>query len=119
MIEVSYNVHLRNAAEPIVMTGLQVGRFALRATRGGKALGRPLRAYAIDHVPTGRMMCDFTHYDDALAFADDISRFASSDPIGPSVVELTHQLGLLICRWMVACLAADKYAPFRDFTAWP
>lgn len=119
MIEVSYSVHLRNAAEPIVMTGMQVGRFALRNTRGGIALGRPLRAYAIDHVLTGRMMCDLTHYDHALAFADDISRFASSDPIGPSVVALTHQLGPLIIRWMVACLAADNYAPFRDFTAWP
>ena len=119
MIEVSYSVHLRNAAEPIVMTGLQVGRFALRDTRGGKTLGRPVRAYAVDHVPTGKMMCDFTRYDHALAFADDISRFALHDPVGPSATELIHQLGPLIVRWLTACLAADNYAPFRDFTAWP
>jgi hypothetical protein len=103
--------------------GLQIGRFAVRLNFvGGVNRKRDpggnthaVRAYAVDHVPSGLLVADFDAFDKAVAFADDISRFSAHDPSSSSHVALVNELGPDIVRWTRDCIEADRAIPYRTW----
>lgn len=100
--------------------GMRVGRFAVRVALADtvvfahdRSWSRPHRAFAVDHVGTGCAMGDFTRFDDALALADDISRFSRRDPSSRDPSRAAEQVGGLVVEWLRDCVSADRVTPYR------
>jgi hypothetical protein len=100
-----------------LVRGFQIGRFAVRAIVPGTifrardgSLGYP-RAFTVDHIETGASVAHFSMFGDAFAFADEISRFALSDPDARDVNALIAQLGRRICEWADICRGGDTFIP--------
>lgn len=105
-----------------VVVGVQVGRFAIRCTDPNEPcilpdgasgiLGNP---YAVDHMASGAGLGDFETWADAVAIADDVSRFSERDPDGKTPTELIEQLGPVMFAWLHHCARVRVPIPFRTW----
>jgi len=108
-----------------LVRGTQVGRFAVRQydarERHGYGADDPsrffsLRAWAVDHIPSGLCVCDADTAEDAAKIADDLSRFSAQDPDATTVEALTAQLGPRLIAWVDALLDDGKQP--LDYREW-
>lgn len=125
--DVRYRVRIRLAPwmdwQGLAVAGMRVGRFAVRmkyafgtvVTDSGRQ--RECRSFVVDHINAGASVGDFATFEDALAFADDISRFAQHDPSSSDHNRLLAQLGPDIQSWVTACRVAGNHIPFRQWRA--
>jgi hypothetical protein len=119
--DVRYRIRLTsNDREPV--TGMRVGRFAVRMCRVGErvgtshdGIGRLLRAFGVDHIASGLGIADFSTFADALALADDLSRFSRRDPSSRDPWRAVELIGSALVPWLRACVAADRAVPYRDW----
>lgn len=104
------------------VVGLQVGRFAVRSRLPGERLiargrHRAAQAFIVNHIPSGVYFADFDTFDEALGFADDVSRFSENDPSADHPSKIVAQLGQRITEWVIATGSLRRYAPFRTWLA--
>jgi hypothetical protein len=96
--------------------GMRVGRFAVRMKLAGTVVQlRDARLFIVDHTNTGCALADFTSFDHALAFADDVSRYSSRDAATRDPAKLPDQLGLALVQWCTLCAEHGRYVPFRQW----
>lgn len=102
------------------VTGMRVGRFAIRMCRPGETVGRRdrgnerlLRAFSVDHIASGLGIADFSSFADALALADDLSRFSQRDPSSRDPWRTCELIGPALVPWLRSCLEADHVTPYR------
>lgn len=104
-----------------VVRGFQIGRFAVRCrstdvdfVKGSDGSGDRCRDFIVDHIGTGAAVVDLSRFDDAIAFADDMSRFADPDPDASGPIALRRQIGPVLCGWAETCRERDTFIPLRD-----
>jgi hypothetical protein len=101
---------------------MQVGRFAVRM-RGAKHLiadhaggsVREARTFVVDHINTGICMGDFGCFADAVAYADDVSRFCVRDAASHDYECAAAQMGDDILDWTQDQQALGRFVPFRQW----
>jgi hypothetical protein len=120
--DVRYRIRLNSGARACEsVAGMRVGRFALRRCRVGETVGRPgrparvLRAFGVDHIASGMGIADFSEFVDALALADDLSRFSRRDPSSRDPWRTIELIGPALMPWLRACLGADHVTPYRQW----
>ena len=122
MNEIVYMSRYHNRADRSIV-GTQVGRFAVRAAlprESRHALGGgecPVLPFIVDHIPSGVGVADFDTYEDALRFADEISRACPIDPDTADPWRLRGQLGPDVLAWIDNCELTGTVIRFRDFIA--
>lgn len=103
--------------------GTQIGRFAVRTSRGEHAWGWDngnyvaSRDFKVDHVPSGIGVCSVETYADAVAFADDLSRFCPVDVDATTIERFAEQIGPDINAWIDVIAETGKHTPYRDWLA--
>lgn len=101
--------------------GHQIGYFAVRELaldERGFGHGATNLPYVIDHIPTGIVLADWPDRVGAWALADEVSRFALHDAVGPSPRELLAQLGPPLVAWVQWLQSALPRPDTLDFRAW-
>ena len=100
------------------VTGMQVGRFAIRMKleRVKFADGTTPRLFQVDHPATHACFGDFDRFEDALAYADDLSRYSENDPDSSDMEEVKRLIGRRTMAW--ARDAGDgTFIPYREWLA--
>ena len=116
--DVTYRVARWRGGNPLVH-GMRVGRWAVRMKREDDAFsfGRVGRMFIVDHINTGTNAGDFDSFDEAIRFADDISRYAERDPSTRDIDRVEAQLGRDVVAWLCACRSVAKHIPYREWLA--
>lgn len=101
--------------------GLQIGRFAVRELRPNELLcdGRDtfVARFIVDHVPSGHGLIGTMRLEDAIVIADDVSRFAVTDPDAGHIEQALKQIGPELLDWLRSCSKRGEFAPFRQWQA--
>lgn len=114
MIQETISLKLRDQTVARV-NALRVGRFAVRGALPEEThiiFPRYLRPWAVVHVNTGTLVGDFSSHGDALAFADDLSRFSAKDPASRDPRRVIKQMGPAVVEWARAIHDSGAYVPF-------
>jgi hypothetical protein len=116
--DVAYRVARWGGSNPRVH-GMRVGRWAVRMKREDDAFlfWRPGRMFIVDHINTGTNAGDFDSFDEAIRFADDISRYSERDCSTRDVSRIEAQLGRSVVAWLCACRTVAKHIPYREWLA--
>jgi hypothetical protein len=94
--------------------GIQVGRFAVRATFAADMSPWP---FSVDHVPTGASVFRGS-FDEVMLVADDLSRFADNDCDETTVAAAIQQMGPTISAWILFLNGRETPAiPLREWRA--
>lgn len=121
MSEVSYKLMTIHGGM-VEVRGIQVGRFMVRTKMEGELgmLGSP-RMYSasldwrVDHVPSRSSLAEAATFEQALQFADDVSRFAKKDPASKKTELLKKQFGPELLAWI---MDAYQHGYRCDFRTW-
>lgn len=109
------------------VSGFQVGRFAVvhdpagrRIQRADGSVGTSNAKFFVDHIPSGVCVCSLVTGIDALVVADDISRFARSDPDSKDPMQARNQVGPIVDQWMrLSCAPrVSRGLPVLGFREW-
>ena len=73
----------------------------------------PALDWVVDHVPSGLWIADFDTFEDAMAVADDLSRWSPVDPDATERNAVALQLGPQIEQWLDAMSETGAVFPFR------
>lgn len=97
---IEYEVFAPDGRSMGLVHGLQIGRFAVRDVWPVVHTHASHR-YVVDHIPTGlKLTFAPVTFEDAVRFADDVSRFSEHDPDGRDISELMRQFGRRMVHWM-------------------
>lgn len=119
--EIEYKPLARGKA--IIVSGVQVGRFAVRArwdgeyTAGNDSSGRrPARQWIVDHLPTGAQVFDSNDRAAAQLAADELSRWSVEDPDSTDCGRAVQQIGADLFAWLDAH-DGKRLTPYRQWRA--
>lgn len=114
--DIEYEVFSNKGRSQGFVHGMQIGRFAVRNVWPlCWSSEHPERCYVVDHMPTGmNLMFKPITFEEAVRFADDVSRFSEQDPTGTDIGELMPQLGRRMIHWI-----SETRAKMYDGEPWP
>lgn len=96
--DILYEIRAEDGRSMGVAHGMQIGRFAVRCLLDRPHDDEPV--YVVDHTPTGLRLTPPIYFGDAMMIADDVSRFAESDPDAVNPPFLLAQLGEQVMVWL-------------------
>ena len=122
--DLEYDLKMQDG-DIVRVSGIQVGCFAVRWHPGG--WGKiPANVWSLEHWPTGCVVLVGNEFDQLMAVADDLSRFANRPPVfsEPNEDLFWVHLGQHLKAWMSQIVVPapgdqtamiDAFVPFRDW----
>ena len=114
--EIEYTIRNKEG-ESWRVTGVQIGRWAVRlgAEDHPNLFDSDVEnQYVVDHINSGVGAMAFDNFEDAYAFADDLSRFSKSDTSSRSPKGVMKQVGPAVRKWALH-VKNNGYMPFREW----